>query len=96
MLLAYSSGSHTLSLCAAGSSDVYSMPEGKSSLPKSGEAPTYVNTQHIDAQVLAALQGEPEASPEGGAGAANKDSPQKDMFDMSKCLASPAAAIDLA
>lgn len=72
------------------------MPEGKSSLPKTGEAPTYVNTQHIDAQVLAALQGEPEPLPEGGTCVANKDSPQKDMFDMSKCLEPQTAAIDLA
>ncbi|XP_062410372.1 SHC-transforming protein 3 [Sardina pilchardus] len=69
-------------LIQQGSSDIYSMPEGKSSVPKTGEAPTYVNTQHIDAQVLAALQGESEPSPESGGGVVNKDSPRKDMFDM--------------
>ncbi|XP_028830518.1 SHC-transforming protein 3 [Denticeps clupeoides] len=65
-----------------GSCDIYSLPEGKSTLPKMGEAPTYVNTQHIDAQVLAALQGECEPSSEGGSRGKTKDSPRKDLFDM--------------
>uniref|UniRef100_A0AAY5KZB4 SHC adaptor protein 3 n=1 Tax=Esox lucius TaxID=8010 RepID=A0AAY5KZB4_ESOLU len=55
-----------------GSCDTYSVPEGKSSVPKTGDVPTYVNTQQIDAQVLGAV----------GTGA--KDSPRKDLFDMSK------------
>lgn len=45
--------------------------------------PTYVNTQQIDAQVLAALQAEAENVTKGMAAAA-KESPQKDLFDMSK------------
>ncbi|XP_071369407.1 SHC-transforming protein 3 [Centroberyx affinis] len=64
-----------------GSFDIYSLPEGKSQAPKTGEMPTYVNTQQIDAQVLAALQAEAENVTKGMAGAA-KDSPQKDLFDM--------------
>lgn len=46
--------------------------------------PAYVNTQQIDAQVLAALQAEAENVTKGMAAAA-KESPQKDLFDMSKC-----------
>lgn len=45
--------------------------------------PTYVNTQQIDAQVLAALQAEAENVTKGMATAA-KESPQKDLFDMSE------------
>lgn len=45
--------------------------------------PAYVNTQQIDAQVLAALQAEAESVSKGMA-AAGKESPQKDLFDMSK------------
>lgn len=43
-----------------------------------------MNTQQIDAQVLAALQAEAENVTKGMAAAA-KESPQKDLFDMSKC-----------
>lgn len=45
--------------------------------------PMYVNTQQIDAQVLAVLQAEAENVTKGMAAAA-KESPQKDLFDMSK------------
>ena len=79
---------------AAASCDIYSKPEGKSSVPKTGEPPTYVNTQHIDAQVLAALQAEMDPSPEGGLGAVNRDSPRKDVFDMSKSSEPLTAATD--
>lgn len=64
-----------------GSCDIYSLPEGKSQVPKTGEGPTYVNTQQIDAQVLAALQAEADGMAEGTTGTA-KDSPRKDLFDM--------------
>lgn len=47
--------------------------------------PAYVNTQQIDAQVLAALQAEAENVSKGMA-AAGKESPQKDLFDMSECF----------
>lgn len=47
--------------------------------------PAYVNTQQIDAQVLAALQAEAENVTKGMVAAAAKESPQKDLFDMSKC-----------
>lgn len=48
--------------------------------------PAYVNTQQIDAQVLAALQAEGENVTKGLAPAV-KESPQKDLFDMSeRCI----------
>lgn len=47
--------------------------------------PAYVNTQQIDAQVLAALQAEGENVTKGLASAPAKESPQKDLFDMSTC-----------
>lgn len=62
----------------AGSFDISSLPETKGPAPKTGEMPAYVNTQQIDAQVLAALQAEAENVSKG------KESPQKDLFDMSK------------
>ncbi|XP_068191237.1 SHC-transforming protein 3 [Antennarius striatus] len=52
-----------------GSFDISSLPESKAPPPKTGDMPAYVNTQQIDAQVLAAIQAEAE-------------SPQKDLFDM--------------
>lgn len=64
-----------------GSFDISSLPESKSQALKPGEMPTYVNTQQIDAQVLAALQAEAENVTKGMAAAA-KESPQKDLFDM--------------
>lgn len=66
-----------------GSFDISNLPESKGQAPKTGEMPTYVNTQQIDAQVLAALQAEAENVTKGMAAAA-KESPQKDLFDMSK------------
>ncbi len=69
-----------------GSCDIYSLPEVKGQAPKAGEVPTYVNTQHIDTQVLAALQGESETLSESGTSGTAKDSPRKDLFDMSKSL----------
>lgn len=48
--------------------------------------PMYVNTQQIDAQVLAALQADAENASKGTIDA-TKESPQKDLFDMSKTLA---------
>ncbi|XP_041667399.1 SHC-transforming protein 3 [Cheilinus undulatus] len=64
-----------------GSFDISTLPESKGQTPKSGEMPAYVNTQQIDAQVLAALQAEAENVTKGMAAAA-KESPQKDLFDM--------------
>lgn len=84
-----SSKYHHLSVCAfhIGSCDIYSLPEVKGQAPKAaGEVPTYVNTQHIDSQVLAALQGESETLSESGTSGTAKDSPRKDLFDMSKSL----------
>lgn len=65
-----------------GSCDIYSLPEVKGQAPKAGEVPTYVNTQHIDTQVLAALQGESETASDSGTTGTAKDSPRKDLFDM--------------
>ncbi|KAI3361771.1 hypothetical protein L3Q82_002114 [Scortum barcoo] len=64
-----------------GSFDISSLPESKGQAQKTGEMPAYVNTQQIDAQVLAALQAEAENVTKGMAAAA-KESPQKDLFDM--------------
>lgn len=55
----------------AGSVDIYSMPEGKAHVAPMGEAPTYVNTQHLP------LQARPSAS------SSAESSPRKDLFDMS-------------
>ncbi|KAM9734799.1 SHC-transforming protein 3 isoform 1-T1 [Menidia menidia] len=64
-----------------GSFDISGLPESKGHVPKTEEMPMYVNTQQIDAQVLAALQAEAENVTKGMA-AATKESPQKDLFDM--------------
>ncbi|KAL6096789.1 shc3 [Pungitius sinensis] len=64
-----------------GSFDISSLPESKGPAPKTGEMPAYVNTQQIDAQVLAALQAEADHVTKGMAAAA-KEGPQKDLFDM--------------
>ncbi|KAF3701959.1 SHC-transforming protein 3 Neuronal Shc [Channa argus] len=64
-----------------GSFDIGNLPESKGQVPKTAELPTYVNTQQIDAQVLAALQAEAENVAKDVAAAA-KESPQKDLFDM--------------
>ncbi|XP_074545807.1 SHC-transforming protein 3 [Halichoeres trimaculatus] len=64
-----------------GSFDISSLPESKGPTPKPAEMPAYVNTQQIDAQVLAALQAEAENVTKGMAAAA-KESPEKDLFDM--------------
>lgn len=70
-----------------GSFDISSLSDSKGQAPKTAEMPMYVNTQQIDAQVLAALQAEAEHVTKGMAAAA-KESPQKDLFDMSEsCLA---------
>lgn len=69
-----------LFLCA-GSFDISCLPEVKGQGTKTAEMPAYVNTQQIDAQVLAALQAEAENVTKGMAAG----SPQKDLFDMSKC-----------
>ncbi|XP_069889450.1 SHC-transforming protein 3 isoform X2 [Dipodomys merriami] len=53
-----------------GSLDIYSMPEGKANMAPMGEAPTYINTQHIPAQALTAAASSAESSP------------RKDLFDM--------------
>uniref|UniRef100_A0A3B4BJB4 Uncharacterized protein n=1 Tax=Periophthalmus magnuspinnatus TaxID=409849 RepID=A0A3B4BJB4_9GOBI len=53
-----------------GSFDISGLPDNKGQSTKAGEMPTYMNTQQIDAQVLAALHAEAE------------NSPPKDLFDM--------------
>uniref|UniRef100_A0A8C9UVB9 SHC adaptor protein 3 n=1 Tax=Spermophilus dauricus TaxID=99837 RepID=A0A8C9UVB9_SPEDA len=53
-----------------GSLDIYTMPEGRSQAAPMGEAPTYVNTQHIPPQPWPAVANSAESSP------------RKDLFDM--------------
>ncbi|XP_046873233.1 SHC-transforming protein 3 isoform X2 [Hypomesus transpacificus] len=64
-----------------GSCDMYSLPEGKSQVPEMGDGPTYINTQQIDSQVLAALQSKAEGMA-GSTPSTAKDSSRKDLFDM--------------
>lgn len=71
------------SFLRSGSSDIYSLPEGKNPLAKAASTPTYVNTQHMDVRVLVALQGEADSVMDRPSGEP-KDSPRKDIFDMSK------------
>lgn len=57
-------------LLVAGSLDIYSTPEAR--VPAApGEAPTYVNAQHIPVQATPA------------SGSSTESSPLKDLFDMS-------------
>ncbi|XP_077200624.1 SHC-transforming protein 3 isoform X1 [Paroedura picta] len=65
-----------------GSLDIYSVPEGKSNFTLPGETATYVNTQHINMEILQALQADAE-NLFSGATESTKDSPGKDLFDMS-------------
>lgn len=65
-----------------GSFDISGLPDSKGHPTKAGEMPTYVNTEQIDAQVLAALQAEAENVPKGSFASGAKDSPPKDLFDM--------------
>lgn len=65
-----------------GSFDISGLPDNKGQSTKAGEMPMYVNTQQIDAQVLAALQAEAESVPKGSFTPGAKDSPPKDLFDM--------------
>lgn len=64
-----------------GSFDMGSLTD-KGQSTKAGEMPTYVNTQQIDAQVMAALQAEADCVPKGNFTTGAKDSPPKDLFDM--------------
>ncbi|XP_054843643.1 SHC-transforming protein 3 [Eublepharis macularius] len=66
-----------------GSLDTYSMPEGKSNGTPSGEMPTYVNTQHINMEILQALQADAEHLFSGATESTKGSSPGKDLFDMS-------------
>lgn len=78
---------HYLCVCNytfLGSFDISGLPDSKGHPTKAGEMPTYVNTEQIDAQVLAALQAEAENVPKGSFASGAKDSPPKDLFDMSK------------
>ncbi|XP_068093856.1 SHC-transforming protein 3 [Hyperolius riggenbachi] len=59
--------------------DIYSVPEGKSS---TGNAPTYVNTQHINKKTLGALQRSIDSVFCGSMDSCKDFSPRKDLFDM--------------
>ncbi|XP_067884983.1 SHC-transforming protein 3-like [Heterodontus francisci] len=65
------------------SSDLYVQPEVRPSLLKGGEAPTYINTQHLDLQALETLQVDPSTSTGTSESANNNEnSSKKDVFDM--------------
>ncbi|XP_063151308.1 SHC-transforming protein 3 [Candoia aspera] len=66
-----------------GSLDIYSMPEGKSNVNPSKEMPTYVNTQHINMEILHALQTEAENLLTEKIESTKDSRPGKDLFDMS-------------
>ncbi|CAI5787011.1 SHC-transforming protein 3 [Podarcis lilfordi] len=66
-----------------GSLDIYSLPEGKSNVTPPGEVPAYVNTQHINMEILQALQADAENLFSGTTESTKDSSPGKDLFDMS-------------
>ncbi|KAM4709942.1 SHC-transforming protein 3 [Discoglossus pictus] len=61
--------------------DIYSQPEGKS-LNQAGNAPTYVNTQHINKRTLGALHKSADSTFSGSVDCCKDISPRKDIFDM--------------
>ncbi|XP_006872644.1 PREDICTED: SHC-transforming protein 3 [Chrysochloris asiatica] len=65
-----------------GSSDIYSMPEGKLFEPSPEEAPTYINTQCIPQHAGFALAGAALNTGTRDEGSSGESSPQKDLFDM--------------
>lgn len=74
-------GDEKKTILIQGSFDMSSLPD-KGQTTKAGEMPLYVNTQQIDAQVMAALQAETECGQKGSFTTGAKDSPPKDLFDM--------------
>ncbi|XP_053558373.1 SHC-transforming protein 3 [Bombina bombina] len=62
--------------------DIYSQPEGKSAANQTSNAPTYVNTQHINKKTLGALQKSMDSSFSGSVDFSKDVSPRKDLFDM--------------
>ncbi|XP_077792172.1 SHC-transforming protein 3 isoform X2 [Podarcis muralis] len=66
-----------------GSLDIYSLPEGKSNVTPPGEVAAYVNTQHINMEILQALQADAENLFSGTTESTKDSSPEKDLFDMS-------------
>nr|XP_034956123.1 SHC-transforming protein 3 [Zootoca vivipara] len=66
-----------------GSLDIYSLPEGKSNVTPPGEVAAYVNTQHINMEILQALQADAENLFSGTIESTKDSSPGKDLFDMS-------------
>ncbi|XP_037653029.1 SHC-transforming protein 3 [Choloepus didactylus] len=86
-----------------GSLDVYSMPEGKPHVMLAGEAPMYINTQHIPSPVGPTLTGTVLSS--GASVSSGESSPRKDLFDMKPfedalknqplgCMLSKAASVE--
>ncbi|XP_058157426.1 SHC-transforming protein 3 [Dasypus novemcinctus] len=65
-----------------GSLDIYRLPEGKSHVIPVGEAPTYINTQHIPPQVAPTLVGAALSAAAGASVSSGESSPRKDLFDM--------------
>nr|XP_033784640.1 SHC-transforming protein 3 [Geotrypetes seraphini] len=64
-----------------GSLDIYSQPEGMSHMSPT-EAPTYVNTQHLNMQALKALQKSVESAFSTSIDSTKDISSRKDIFDM--------------
>ncbi|XP_053323736.1 SHC-transforming protein 3 [Spea bombifrons] len=62
--------------------DIYSQPEGKLTGNQAGNAPTYVNTQHINMKTLGALQRSIDGSFCGSIDSSRDANPRKDLFDM--------------
>ncbi|XP_075455953.1 SHC-transforming protein 3 isoform X2 [Ascaphus truei] len=62
--------------------DIYSQPEGKSPVNQTGNAPSYVNTQHINKQTLGALQKCVGTTFCVSMDSTKDNSPRKDIFDM--------------
>ncbi|XP_063769773.1 SHC-transforming protein 3 [Pseudophryne corroboree] len=62
--------------------DIYSFPEGKSTSNQSSNAPTYVNTQHINKKALGALHRSMDGMFCGSVDSCKDISPRKDLFDM--------------
>ncbi|XP_066460156.1 SHC-transforming protein 3 [Eleutherodactylus coqui] len=62
--------------------DIYSVPEGKSTGNHASNAPTYVNTQHINKKMLGAFQRSLDGMFCGSVDSCKDISPRKDLFDM--------------
>ncbi|OCU01198.1 SHC-transforming protein 3 [Xenopus laevis] len=62
--------------------DIYSLPEGKSFVSQTSNAPNYVNTQHINKKTLGAIQKSADSVLCKSVDSLRDISPRKDIFDM--------------